>query len=71
MTATLHPELVLRSDTDPQLGLPLASAGVQRWVWQSAFGPILIEVRDGDAFVNGGRVTPIAELRQGLELPAG
>ncbi len=32
-------------------------------VWQSAFGPILIEVRDGVAFVNGKRVMSVAELR--------
>lgn len=32
-------------------------------VWQSAFGPMLIEVRDGVAFVNGKRVLPLAELR--------
>lgn len=32
-------------------------------VWQSAFGPILIEVRDGAAYVNGKRVLSVAELR--------
>lgn len=37
--------------------------GVQRYVWQSAFGPMLIEVRDGAAFVNGKRVLSMAELR--------
>mgnify|MGYP003392218206 CR=1 FL=1 len=32
-------------------------------IWQSAFGPILIEVRDGAAYVNGKRVLSMAELR--------
>jgi hypothetical protein len=32
-------------------------------VWQSAFGPMLIEVRDAAAFVNGSRVTSIHEQR--------
>ena len=32
-------------------------------IWQSAFGPILIEVRDGAAYVNGKRVLSVAELR--------
>ena len=43
--------------------LPLLSEGVQRYVWESAFGPMLIEVRDGAAFVNGQRVLSINELR--------
>jgi hypothetical protein len=33
--------------------LPLAAEGVLRYVWESRFGPMLIEVRDGRAFVNG------------------
>jgi hypothetical protein len=32
-------------------------------IWQSAFGPILIEVRDGAAYVNGMRVLSVAEMR--------
>lgn len=35
---------------------------MQRYVWDSAFGQMLIEVRDGDVFVNGVRVEPAAEL---------
>lgn len=38
--------------------LDLATAGVQRWVWRSRFGPMLIEVRNGGIYVNGGRVEP-------------
>ena len=29
---------------------------VQRWVWQSRYGTIVIEVRDTDAYVNGQKV---------------
>lgn len=63
MNAPLHPEALLGARRDDEPALPLACEGVQRYVWQSAFGPILIEVRDGAAFVNGQRVTSIHELR--------
>jgi hypothetical protein len=46
-----------------QPNLDLASAGVQRFVWHSAYGAMLIEVRDGAAFVNGARVAPMVALR--------
>ena len=29
---------------------------VQRWVWQSRYGSIVIEVRGDDAYVNGQKV---------------
>lgn len=45
-----------------QPGLILASEGVQRYVWYSAYGAMLIEVRD-QVVVNGQRVTSIRELR--------
>lgn len=45
-----------------QHDLDLASAGVQRYLWQGAYGAMLIEVRDGAAFVNGDRVASIQEL---------
>ncbi len=32
-------------------------------MWESAFGPMLIEVGEGAAFVNGQRVTSIGEMR--------
>lgn len=32
-------------------------------VWQSTFGPILIEVREGAAYVNGKRVLSVVEMR--------
>lgn len=40
---------------------PATSAHVQRHVWHSRFGDIVIEVRDGAAFVNGDRVEPVAQ----------
>jgi hypothetical protein len=64
MNAPLLPEILLGAQPADQPALPLAADGVQRHVWYSAYGPILIEVRDGAAFVNGQRVTPIAELRE-------
>ena len=36
--------------------LPLASEGVLRYVWHSRFCDMLVEVRDGQSFVNGQRV---------------
>ena len=60
------PEVLLGSGAPGQAALPLATAGVQRYVWQSAFGAMLIEVRDGRVYVNGERVLSMAELRDGL-----
>lgn len=60
---TLLPEVLLGRQRADQPALELASEGVQRYVWQGAFGPMLIEVRDGVAFVNGDRVTSIQELQ--------
>ncbi|MBE7418444.1 MAG: hypothetical protein HS128_11985 [Ideonella sp.] len=56
-------EVTLGPQPTDQPALELASEGVQRYVWHSAYGAMLIEVRDGAAFVNGGRVTSIHELR--------
>ena len=38
--------------------LPLVSEGVQRYVWESSFGPMLIEVKAGETYVNGSKVEP-------------
>jgi hypothetical protein len=64
MNAPLLPEVLIGLQPTDQPALPLAAEGVQRYVWQSAFGPMLIEVRDGVAFVNGQRVMSIADLRE-------
>lgn len=53
-------DVVIGSADDAQAPLPLASDGVQRWVWQSRFGAILVEVVGPDVFVNGQRVEPHA-----------
>jgi hypothetical protein len=39
-----------------QVELPLAAEGVLRYVWESRFGPVLIEVKEGRAYVNGQAV---------------
>lgn len=65
MNAPLLPEILLGSRPADQPELPLAAAGVQRTVWHSAYGPILIEVRGDEVYVNGARVRTLAELRRG------
>lgn len=64
MNPPLLPEVLLGAQPVDQPALTLATEGVQRFVWQSAYGPMLIEVRDGAAFVNGKRVLSMAELRE-------
>jgi hypothetical protein len=53
-------EVVLGEADAAQPSLALASEGVQRWVWRSRFGAILIEVVGDEVFVNGQRVHPHA-----------
>lgn len=65
MNGPLPAEVLLRQADDGQASLPLASAGVQRWVWESRYGPMLIEVIAGEIFVNGSRVEP-----HGATMPA-
>jgi hypothetical protein len=64
MSAPLSPEILISTHAADQAAIAFASDGVQRDVWHSAFGPMLIEVRDGAAFVNGKQVLPMAELRE-------
>ncbi len=64
MNALVSPEVLMNAELAHQPAFALASVGEQRYVWHSAFGPMLIEVRDGAAFVNGERVLPMAELRE-------
>ena len=66
MNGQLLPEILLGQHPMDQPTLPLSTEGVQRYVWESAFGPMLIEVQDGAAFVNGQRVTTIHEMRDPL-----
>jgi hypothetical protein len=61
MNAPVLPEKLLPgSDPSPQAALALATPGVQRWVWEGLYGPMLIEVSGNQVFVNGQRVEPHA-----------
>ena len=67
MNAPTLPEVLLGVQPADQSTLDLATEGVLRYLWQSAFGAMLIEVAGGDVWVNGQRVVPIAEVQQPLE----
>ena len=56
MNPPLLPEILSRRGPPPQADLPLAAEGVLRYVWESKFGAMLIEVRDGRTYVNGQAV---------------
>jgi len=58
MNAPLLPEVLRLRQDSPQEALELATEGVQRYVWESRFGPMLIEVRQGRAYVNEDAVEP-------------
>ena len=58
MNAPLLPEILLAADPGRAPMLPLVTEGVQRYVWESRFGTMLIEARDGAVYVNGLRVEP-------------
>jgi hypothetical protein len=58
VNAPLLPEILTRRDASLQADLPLATEGVLRYVWESKYGSILIEVKDGQALVNGRVVEP-------------
>ena len=58
MNAPILPEVLARRDGGPQADLPFASEGVLRYVWESRFGSILIEVKGNRAYVNGQPVEP-------------
>jgi hypothetical protein len=56
MNAPLLPEVIRQLEESSQARLPLATEGVLRYVWESRFGEMLIEVIDGVSFVNGAPV---------------
>lgn len=64
MNAPLNTEVLIRPDRGQQSELQLASDGVQRYVWQSRFGAMLIEVREGMVYVNGGLVETVSSAGQ-------
>ena len=55
MNAPVLQEVLLRINAHGN-DLPLATAGVLRYVWESRYGEILIEVVGDEIFVNGSRV---------------
>jgi hypothetical protein len=58
VNAPYVPEVLARQESSAQADLPLSTEGVLRYVWESRFGPMLIEVRQGRAYVNGQAVEP-------------
>ncbi|MBE0548544.1 MAG: hypothetical protein IH627_13035 [Rubrivivax sp.] len=56
MNARLLPEILVLSGENAQAELPLAAEGVLRYVWESRWGSMLIEVKEGRVFVNGSLV---------------
>lgn len=65
----LLPEVIVRREQSSQVALPLAAEGVLRYVWEGKFGSMLIEVKDGKAFVNGQAIEPAERGGAGLPLP--
>jgi hypothetical protein len=65
VNAPLLPEVLLpRRADEPQAALPLASDGVQRFVWEGRYGPMLVEVVGEAIYVNGRRVERAASEEQ-------
>ena len=58
MNTAVFPEIRPNAMDDAQALLPLATEGVLRYVWQSKFGSMLIEVMGDKTFVNGELVEP-------------
>ena len=58
MNAPLRPEVFVRPEPCSQPDLPVPAHGVQRHLWESRFGTMLIEVRNGQVFVNSQLVEP-------------
>ena len=58
MNAPLSPQVLGRLEDVEQDDLPLAKAAALRYVWETRFGEMLIEVVEGVVYVNGDRVEP-------------
>ncbi|RCW69517.1 hypothetical protein DES41_106391 [Pseudorhodoferax soli] len=58
MNAPLLPENLRRAVPSAQQDLPLAAEGVQRYVWESQWVSMLIEVIGAQVFVDGKLVEP-------------
>ena len=59
VNAPLLPEILARQEARPQADLAPTAEGVLRYVWESKFGDMLIEVKDGRSLVNGQAVEPL------------
>lgn len=64
MPAPVLAEVIRRISSPNQVDLPFATEGVLRYVWESRFGEMLIEVVDAEVRVNGLRVAPAALARE-------
>ena len=49
---------VLLSRASDEVEQPSSPGEDRRFIWESCFGPVLIEIVGGDVFVNGSRVEP-------------
>jgi hypothetical protein len=58
MNAPLRPEILLSPASRPFGEAPSGAPITQCHVWQSRFGTIVIELRSGRIYVNGGLVEP-------------
>ena len=58
MNAPTPLENLRRAEPSPQVELPLAAEGVQRYLWESRCRAMLIEVIGDQVFVNGSVVEP-------------
>jgi hypothetical protein len=67
MNAPALTEVLLAAQPGEQPSLDLATEGVLRYLWQGAFGAMLIEVAGDDVWVNGQRVVPVAEVQHDPE----
>jgi hypothetical protein len=70
MNAPLGSQVLLLREDDAQASLPLSTPGVQRWVWESRYGSMLIEVLGGDVYVNSRLVEPHGEGNTSVGPPA-
>jgi len=58
INAPLPPAILRAADLQMNPAVPPAVEGIQSYLWGSRFGAMLIEVKDGVAYVNGQRVEP-------------
>lgn len=56
MNTAVYPEIRPKAVDSDQVSPPLATEGVQRYLWHGKFGSILIEVVGDKTFVNGSLV---------------